>query len=46
VQVDAGLTWPVSQGEDGVVVTLSDGTTLTLDGLSVRNLPGDWIFSS
>jgi hypothetical protein len=41
VQVDAGLTWTVS----GSVVTFSDGSTLTLTGVSAGSLPAGWIFS-
>ncbi|HEX3700394.1 MAG TPA: hypothetical protein VHV27_06945 [Phenylobacterium sp.] len=45
VQVDAGLSWTLSQSGANTVVTLSDGATLTLDNVTAATLPSGWIFS-
>jgi autotransporter-associated beta strand protein len=45
VQVDVGLSWSLTQSGDNAVVGFSDGSSLTLEGVSVANLPSGWIFS-
>ncbi|THD79844.1 MAG: hypothetical protein E7812_08155 [Phenylobacterium sp.] len=45
VQVDAGVSWTVSQSGANTLVTLSDGTSMTLDNVTATNLPSGWIFA-
>lgn len=46
VWVAAGVTWTVSQSGDDTVVSLSDGTTLTLVGVTAASPPSGWIFEA
>jgi beta-glucanase (GH16 family)/Ca2+-binding RTX toxin-like protein len=45
LQVEAGLTWSVSQIGADTVVTLSDGSDVVLSGVSMGSLSGGWIFT-
>lgn len=46
VWVAAGSTWTLAQSGSDTVVTLSDGTTLTLAGVTASSLDSGWIFSA
>ncbi|THD80684.1 MAG: calcium-binding protein [Phenylobacterium sp.] len=45
VQVDVGVSWTVSQSGANTLVTLSDGTSMTLDNVTAASLPSGWIFA-
>ncbi|HEY9218735.1 MAG TPA: right-handed parallel beta-helix repeat-containing protein [Phenylobacterium sp.] len=45
VMVEVGQTWNVAQVGANVVVTLSGGATLTLEGVNQASLTGQWIFA-
>ena len=45
VQVDAGVTWTVSQSGSDTLIALSNGGQMTLQGVQSASLQGGWIFA-
>ncbi|HYH20773.1 MAG TPA: DUF4347 domain-containing protein [Azospirillum sp.] len=46
IQVQAGMTWTISDGPNGAVISFGTGDQITLTGISATTITSDWIVTS